>query len=181
MPHVRAMACVLMFALASCSQPTKTPEEAKPEEVKPQEAKPPMPALPEVALQPAKSVGIDAAGLVTAVTSPQAGKLVFEVSNPGDTPRTFCDYHTPFEGVRNNIFEVLDAKGAAVEYRGIMAKRVAPTLANHWTVPARSRATIEFDLTKAYGLAAGTYKIRFTGNDISGLPASAPLTFTVAP
>jgi len=138
-----------------------------------------------VKLLPAKKTEQDTEGLKTSIQGPvtsKAGesiKLHFLVRNPDEAPRTFCDYHSPFEGIRNNIFEVKDAQGKVLPYQGMMAKRAAPSLSNFWTVPPKSKVRVLFDLSKGYTLPAGSYTLRFSGNGISGLPASESVSIQI--
>jgi hypothetical protein len=144
-----------------------------------------MSELKRVEPQRATKKAIDTKGLTTALEGPTSFtaedvKLTFVVQNPTGEGRTFCDYHTPFEGIRNNIFELVDAAGKQLEYRGVMAKRAAPDLNNYLVVPPKSKIQVTFDLSQGYGaLAVGKYTLRFTGNGISGLPASNTITLTI--
>jgi len=125
---------------------------------------------------------IDAQGLTTEL-GPVAGgpaTVRLTVRNPTDRPRTFCDYHTPFEGIRNHIFEVRDAAGAEIDYRGIMAKRAPPDDDDFITLAPGETRSAEVDLADAYELPPGRYAVRFIGSDICGLPSSGTVELTVA-
>ncbi|MES9902177.1 MAG: hypothetical protein ABW168_05775 [Sedimenticola sp.] len=128
---------------------------------------------------------IDAAGLVVVLEGPARFivggemEMSFVLRNPLKVPRSFCDYHTPFEGIRNDIFEVIDGNGNRVEYEGIMARRIKPSASNFKTVPPRSYVRVLFDLSRGYSLRPGYYTVRFSGNGISGLPASDSITIEV--
>jgi hypothetical protein len=142
--------------------------------------------LPLKKLQQAKVKTVDAGGLVAVIIAPKGAmkagdklELTFELQNPQDTPGSFCDYHTPFEGIRNNLFELVDDKGKKYPYQGKMAKRAPPGLDDFWVVPPKSRVQVRFDLAEGYSLNAGTYTLRFAGNDISGLPASKPIKLVI--
>ena len=78
-----------------------------------------------------------------------------------------------------NPKKFLDASGAEVAYQGIMAKRSPPDADDYLLVRAGTRAEAPIDLTSKYTLGSGDYTIRFTGNAISGLPASNTVTITV--
>lgn len=101
------------------------------------------------------------------------------VSNPSLQDQEFCTYHTPFEGIRNHIFEVRSGE-AVLPYRGMMAKRAPPTRADYRQLaPSRSTEWVEVDLREAYTLEPGVYTVRFLGGGISGLPDSAPVELTI--
>ena len=106
-------------------------------------------------------------------------RLVCRVTNPTRRACTFCQYHTPFEGIRNDIFTVTTADGAAVPYRGSMAKRTPPRPQDFRRVEPGQSVTADVDLRDGYELVPGVYRVAFSGNAISGLPASAAVTVTV--
>ena len=138
-------------------------------------------------VQPAKQAAIATEGLISQVRLPgrieqnQPIILTFILQNPTDAPRTFCDYHSPWEGIRNIIFEVIDSKGNEVPYMGVMVSRIGPALKNYRLVPAHSRVEANVDLGKVYPLLPGSYRVRFEGNGISGLPQSEWASFDVVP
>jgi hypothetical protein len=118
--------------------------------------------------------------VVTLLPGPSPTSVVLQVENPTTTTKTFCDYHTPFEGLRNDLFEVRGVDGVVVDYRGMMAKRAPPGDDDFLDVPVSGRRTSDpVDLLEGYALTTGTWTVRFSGNGISGLPASTPLTLTV--
>lgn len=118
--------------------------------------------------------------VVTLLPGPTPTSVILQVQNPTSTTKTFCDYHTPFEGLRNDIFEVGGAGGVALDYRGMMAKRAPPGDDDFLDVTAgQGRTSDPVDLLEGYALTAGTWTVRFSGNAISGLPASTTLTLTV--
>jgi hypothetical protein len=160
---VRAVAAVVALGvLTSCASSTSTP------------------SAEEAVFKRAKKA-IAAEGLVvTLLPGPSATSVIMRVENPTATTKTFCDYHTPFEGLRNHLFEVRGADGVVVDYRGMMAKRAPPGDDDFLDVPAGgSRQSDPVDLREGYALTTGTWTVRFAGNSISGLPASTTLTLTV--
>ena len=100
------------------------------------------------------------------------------VSNPTSGQRTFCRYHTPFEGMRNDIFSV-SASIRDVEYRGIMAKRGPPGKGDFITLEPGASRSATVDLSKGYDIPPGSYALSYRGTGISGLPMSGPLGITV--
>lgn len=128
---------------------------------------------------------VDAAGLVvTLEAEPSYGPdepvtLRFRVRNPGFGNRVFCLYHTPFEGFRNDIFRLQDGEGREMDYRGCMARRVAPGLEDFVQLTPGQETSTEVDLREGYPLGPGTYRVAFTGNGVSGLPASPAVEFRV--
>jgi hypothetical protein len=111
--------------------------------------------------------------------TPKHVPLRLVVTNTGRKPERFCDYHTPFEGVRNAFMEVVGQDGKRVDYAGMMAKRAAPTAEDYRTVAPGKTDEATFDLTQGYALSPGRYTVKFTGGSISGLPDSSVITVDV--
>ncbi len=130
---------------------------------------------------------IDAAGLVVRVRAiaphSASGEVKVEtiIENPTDAPRTFCDYHTPFEGIRNRIFVIRGADGGELEYQGMMAKRAPPDDEDYITLASGASRSATVDLRSAYDLSPGAYEVHFYGSGICGLPDSEPITIEVGP
>jgi peptidyl-Lys metalloendopeptidase len=106
------------------------------------------------------------------------------VSNPTTAPRTFCRYHTPFEGIRNDIFLVsslTNNKDEDIEYGGMMVKRAPPGRDDFLTLAPGASRTATVDLSQGgYGpLPPGGYAVRYRGTDISGLPMTGPIFISV--
>lgn len=145
------------------------------------------PAVEPEAGESMTTPAMDAEGLVVTLTGPAritqgaAFPVSVVVSNPTDAPRVFCRYHTPFEGLANDIFSVVDGAGNRVQYRGMMAKRAPPGAADFIRLAPGAARSAAVDLAEGYAPPAGTYQVRFRGSSISGLPDSAPLTVLVAP
>jgi hypothetical protein len=120
-------------------------------------------------------------GTFTVHLEARAGNAVaLTVENTGVDKGMFCTYHTPFEGIRNDIFIVERDGGAELPYRGKMAKRVPPGPQDHRTLKAGAKAgPVTVDLTEAYGLSSGTYSVRYRGTGIAGLPSSNPVRLVV--
>lgn len=130
----------------------------------------------------AKKIKTDTEGLtITLAPGQGAGvSVAMEVFNPTSARKIFCTYHTPFEGIRNEIFAIRDGNGDEVSYAGMMAKRAAPGPEDYITLAPNDAQSAEVDLTDGYDLAPGDYTVTFPGNMISGLDASNPVTISVA-
>lgn len=109
--------------------------------------------------------------------NPTAVRL--EVANPHDAIATFCPDDSPFEGLRADVFVVLDADGNGVPYEGPLVKRSPPEDADCFAVEPSRFHIAEVDLADAYTLPPGTYEVRFRGGPISRLPSSGPITLVV--
>lgn len=119
-------------------------------------------------------------GVVLApVVGGKDSEIELSVTNRGDSSARFCDYHTPFEGFRNSFLRVLDSEGVKVRYNGMMAKRAAPTKEDYITLASDETKTIRFDVRDGYTLVAGEYQVQFEASQVSGLPASNPITITI--
>lgn len=126
--------------------------------------------------------------LQTVMSAPEkvkAGKpilLKFTVNNPSDKEQEFCKWHTPFEQrFMNSFFEVTDSKGEAVQYKGVMAKRVTPPPADAYIkVAANGSVSAEIDLLTGYMITnPGTYKVVYQGEGVSGLTKVNEVTVVV--
>lgn len=103
-----------------------------------------------------------------------------EVSNPSATAVSFCRYHTAFEGLSTDIFEVRTPDGSEVPYRGPMLKRAPPESEDWFLVQPGRFHTAEVDLLEGYALQAGTtYAIRYRSSSVSTLPSSPWFDFVV--
>ena len=80
------------------------------------------PAVP-VKVSETLDVTLLAAGSFTAGSPVE---LRMRVKNSTGKPQKLCTYHTLFEGLRNDIFDVKTGDGSKIDYRGMMAKRAPP-------------------------------------------------------
>ena len=123
--------------------------------------------------------------VTTSVAAPASAKdgivVTVTVRNDSATPQKFCAYHTPFEQIKNDLFEIVDAKNLGVEYRGVLARRVPPGPKDYITLAPRASKSATVDIRDAYPMSPGSYKIRQRGNDINLLPVSELAPFTVVP
>ncbi len=114
----------------------------------------------------------------TSVRIGSAVLIEMKVKNIGDKKAPFCQYHTPFEGIKNNIFNIW-RKDKALPYQGIMKKRIPPTANDYLTIKAGEEVSCSFEL-EGYDLSRkGSYQIQFKDNMISGLPSSNTIAFTI--
>jgi peptidyl-Lys metalloendopeptidase len=128
----------------------------------------------------AKKIKIDADGLMVELTAEAGTTVSMTVSNTTGARKIFCTYHTPFEGIRNEIFEVTNAGGDEIPYAGMMAKRAAPGPEDYVTLANGAFESAEVDLTDGYDLETpGDYTVKFAGNMISGLEESNEVRVTV--
>ena len=115
-----------------------------------------------------------------ALTAGKPIELRMRVKNSTGKPQKFCTYHTLFEGLRNDLFEVKRADGTELDYRGMMAKRAPPDADDFITLASGEERTSDaVDVSEGYAFTAGTFSVVFTGGSISGLPASKAISITV--
>lgn len=103
----------------------------------------------------------------------------FSVKNNSNTGFFFCKYHTPFEGIRNDIFELKNETGDILEYLGEMVKRCPPEKKDFMQVEPGQIKKVEFFIDNQYELKPGQFTIKFRGGGISGLPDSQPHSFVI--
>lgn len=97
--------------------------------------------------------------------------LTFTVLNHTGKEQEFCKWHTPFEGFIAAFLDIKGSDGAAVAYRGAMAKRIMPPPAEAYIkIPAGDSVTVDIDLLKGYDLSKpGKYHIVYQAGGVSGL------------
>ena len=105
--------------------------------------------------------------------------VTMTVRNTSDAEASFCRYHTPFEGVRNNIFRVSRGR-RELEYQGMMAKRVPPGPDDHQTLQPGESVEATVDLTPSWSLKRGAWTVQYRGTSISGLGDSDPMELEVS-
>ncbi len=133
---------------------------------------------------PAEDPPVDAAAeqALTVTLSPtdtNPTSVVMTVSNPTSATLEFCRYHTPFEGIANNIFVVRSVDGEDIAYRGKMKKRAPPGRSDYVKVRPGKTTSAEVDLAEGWTLVPGEYDVSYRGTTISGLPDSPPLRIVV--
>ncbi|NTX03233.1 MULTISPECIES: protease [Myxococcus] len=105
-------------------------------------------------------------------------ELVFKLTNPTKEPLYVLKWHTPLEGIRNNIFTVTRADSAAeLSYGGPMMKRGPPDASSYATIAPGESVEGTVDAALAYGLQEpGTYRITFRGPlmDVTSDQAKVP-------
>ncbi len=104
--------------------------------------------------------------------------LHFVVRNVTKDEKTFCLYHTPFEGIQNDIFDVA-LEGREIPYKGMMKKRVPPTINDHITLNSDEHSACSCELSGYSLKKSGLYSIQFPGNMISKLPSSNICEFRI--
>ncbi len=138
-------------------------------------------ATPEA---PMKTPKIDAQGLIVELSPPaafvvgQPMRIEMTVSNPTQRTLTFCRYHTPFEGLQNDIFSV-SASISDVPYQGKMKKRAPPGPEDFIEVPPGESRSATVDLAEGYTIPEGGFALSYRGTDISGLPHAGPVGISV--
>ncbi|MCP3168418.1 protease [Myxococcus qinghaiensis] len=105
-------------------------------------------------------------------------ELVFKLTNPTKEPLYVLKWHTPLEGIRNDIFLVSrDGAASALPYGGPMMKRAPPTASSYATLAPGESVEGTVDVAPAYGLQEpGTYRITFQGPlmDVTSDQAKVP-------
>lgn len=109
--------------------------------------------------------------------------LIFTVKNLADTSATFCKWHTPFEPLMSKYLDIQNTAGEQVNYKGAMAKRIMPPPADSYlSIKPGDSLSVEVDLLKGYDISkAGTYSIKYVGENMSGLVVKDSLTFHFKP
>lgn len=104
--------------------------------------------------------------------------VAMKVKNLGNATAEFCIYHTPFEGIQNNIFEI-SKNSKIIYYQGKMKKRIPPEARHYRKLTLDQFIECSFILTGYDFSDKGRYTLTFSGNIISGLPKSNEVTFVI--
>lgn len=73
-----------------------------------------------------------------------------ELKNGGDQALHVLKWNTPFDGLKNNIFSVVDENGAETTYTGIMMKRGPPRVDDFLYLAPNQTVSVVFDLSTVY-------------------------------
>jgi len=169
--RTEALGPLLLVSLAACSAPApvETAEASSPPPSAPTESDDvkDQPSDRAEAAQGVRANDENAAFTLTLL----AGKaslangveVTLKVTNTRESTEKFCDYHTPFEGIRNDIFEVIGPDGNALPYQGMMAKRAPPGPDDYIDVKGGDTASATVDLREVYPLKPGVHRVRYTG------------------
>lgn len=126
----------------------------------------PPPQTQDAARQEESAMARTLSCALSAPKSVKAGEpveVVFRLTNPTSKPLYVLDWHTPLEGLRNDIFQVT-RDGTELEYAGPMMKRAPPGADDYVTVEpgasveGRVNLALTYDFTKP-----GQYQIAFRG------------------
>jgi len=106
-------------------------------------------------------------------TNPLA--LNFTITNALNTPQTFLQWGTPFEGVWTDMFDIRDENGNRMEYIGMMVRRgEVPIPEEYKTLPAGESLTVMVNLEDNYEfVSAGKYSARVALPDYAQIQFSA--------
>lgn len=133
------------------------------------------------------------------VKAGQPVKVGFELRNPTDGTLYVLDWHTPLEGLLNDILLVTREDGDELSYSGPMLKRGDPQRDDYVALAPRATASASIEASLAYDLSKpGRYRLAFRGplmdvaTSESGLPHTrdgfqslpvqcAPVETTVTP
>ena len=103
-------------------------------------------------------------------------ELVFRLSNPTSQPLYVLNWHTPLEGLLNDIFTVT-RDGIELPYQGEMVKRAPPDASDYVLLAPGATVEARVELSEAYDFKPpGTYQIEFHGPlmDVASKKAEVP-------
>ena len=105
--------------------------------------------------------------------------LSTSVKNISPHQASFCQYHTPFEGILNHIFDI-QKEGKSLPYTGIMLKRTPPSAKDWLHLAPGKEIACRVNLLEAYSLTdSGKYQVKFLGSGLSKLPDSEWIEFII--
>ncbi|WP_124015472.1 hypothetical protein [Shewanella vesiculosa] len=106
-------------------------------------------------------------------TTSKIGQLQFSVSNAGTTGWQFLSWNTPFDAWFSQ-FMTITRGGTAIEYQGALAKRAKPQSEDFIQLNPMQTVIAYLDLTQAYRLTPGHYKITLSPIVLEALPTNMP-------
>lgn len=90
-----------------------------------------------------------------------AASVRFTLTNRGDRPVSVLKWHTPLEGIQNDIFDIV-REGKPVPHVGRLVKRGQPTAEDFVTLGPGETASAVVDLGEAYAFPEpGRYEVRY--------------------
>jgi len=96
--------------------------------------------------------------------APHQALMRLDITNVGERAIHFLKWNTPFDGVKNNIFSVVDSDGVETTYLGILMKRGPPQMEDFVFIAPNQTITVAFDLSRVYLFDSPnkTYSISFS-------------------
>jgi len=90
--------------------------------------------------------------------------IQMKITNVGEIPIQLLSWNTPFDGIKNNIFSVVDQNGESAQYLGIIMKRGPPPPSAFEIIYSNETKSIIFDLSESYSLTSEmTYTVTYNG------------------
>ena len=133
--------------------------------------------------------GKSAEAVTTKISLPEKLKaggtmnLTMKIENGTKNDYKFLKWNSPFENnFLGDYLNIVDEKGAKVEYRGPMAKRMWPPPAEAYDIVVPGKfAESTIDISQAYPInLPGKYSVQYEGmNGADSIPASNKFEFIV--
>lgn len=93
--------------------------------------------------------------------------MKFTLTNTSSEGLFFLKWFTPLEGLAGDVF-LVQRDGVALDYRGKLAKRAAPTPEDYVWIDAGESISAEIDLVEGYDFSqAGQYTVQFRSPQLS--------------
>ncbi|MCP3059510.1 protease [Myxococcus sp. K38C18041901] len=143
-----------------------------------EESAPPADGRPEETTAMAKKTLECSLSAPAQVKAGEPVEVLFKLTNTSAQPVYVLKWHTPLEGIRNDIFKVtLTGSAADQSYMGPMVKRGPPDASSYATLAPGASEERGVDVAQAYGIQTpGTYRIHFVGQlmDVTTDAAKVP-------
>lgn len=106
-------------------------------------------------------------------------ELLFRLTNSTSETLWVLNWHTPLEGLHNNIL-VVTRDGTELEYRGMMKKRAPPDASSYVKLAPSASIEAKVELSESYDFTVpGKYTLAFPGPlmDVATKKADVPHRF----
>ncbi len=100
----------------------------------------------------------------------------FIILNQSESDLYVLQWYTPLEGFYSKIFNITDQFGQPLPYQGPMVKRAKPESSDYQLIRAKGNIATMLDLSSAYNLNPGRYKLELKKPTLQIIENGIPLT-----
>ena len=98
----------------------------------------------------------------------------FILLNQSENDLSVLTWNTPLEGFSSDLFIITDKHGARIPYHGPVINRSTPTSVDYQLIRAKGNVATLLDLSSAYSLALGDYKLQLNKKTLQVIENGMP-------